>query len=39
MDFVQIADDPIIQCMERWGLPPWLMGGTFDDEEDEDEKL
>ncbi len=37
MVFVQIADDPIVRCMERWGLPPWLVGGAFDDDREDDE--
>ena len=39
--FVQIADDPIVSCMERWGMPPWLAyGGAFEDEmEDEDDDI
>ena len=36
--FVQIADDPIIQCMERWGMPPWMVyGGAFEDEMEEED--
>ena len=30
----QIADDPIIRCIERTGYPPWY--GRDDDEEWED---
>ena len=38
MDFVQIADDPIIRSMERWGLPPWLVqGGAYEEEEEEED--
>ncbi len=22
-----IPDDPIIRCIERTGLPPWMKGG------------
>lgn len=31
-----IPDDPIISCMERTGLPPWMLDDTgyFDDEEE-----
>ena len=33
----QLNDDPIIGCMERCGLPPWLVyGGAFEDEEQEE---
>lgn len=32
-----IADDPIIDCMQRWGLPPWLCGGAFEDDEEDEE--
>ena len=35
---IQIPDDPIIRCMERNGVPPWLCGGSKEDEEDEDGK-
>ena len=36
---IQIADDPIIRSMERWGLPPWLLSrdGLDMDEQEEDE--
>ena len=32
---IQIADDPIIRCVERTGYPPWLRPDWEDDEEDE----
>lgn len=28
----QIPDDPIIQCMERTGEPPWMQGKEEEDE-------
>ena len=38
MAVLLIADDPIIECMQRWGLPPWLCGGgAFEDEEEDEE--
>ncbi len=37
MDFIQIADDPIVRSIERWGLPPWLLGGTLEDEKEDEE--
>lgn len=30
-----IKDDPIIACMERTGLPPWMTEGDDDDERDD----
>lgn len=34
----QLADDPIVSCMERCGLPPWLTyGGAYEDEQEDDE--
>ena len=35
---IQIADDPIVRSMERWGLPPWLLSAEdFDKDEQEEE--
>jgi len=35
---LQLADDPIVCCMERCGWPPWLAyGGAYEDEQEEDE--
>ena len=31
----QIADDPIIRCMERTGYPPWM--DDFEEEPEDDE--
>ena len=28
-----IPDDPIIDCLRRTGLPPWLLGKEEDAEE------
>ena len=36
---IQIPDDPIISCMERTGLPPWMLRDWPEDEpEDEEEE-
>lgn len=36
---LQLADDPIVRCMERCGWPPWLVyGGAFEDEEQEEDE-
>ena len=36
---IQIADDPIVRSMERWGYPPWLLPEEAHDygEQEEDE--
>lgn len=31
-----IPDDPIIRCIERTGLPPWLQGDDWEDERDDE---
>jgi len=33
----EIGDDPIVRCMERFGVPPWMLRSGNDDEEREDD--
>ena len=33
---LEIPDDPIIRCMERTGLPPWMLDEEEDEEDEED---
>ena len=36
---LQLADDPIIGCMERCGWPPWLIyGGAYEEDEQEEDE-
>lgn len=30
-----IPDDPIIDCMERTGYPPWMQEDDYDEDEDD----
>ena len=34
---MQIADHPVIACMEGTGYPPWMQDDWEDEEEDEEE--
>ena len=34
---IQIADDPIVRAMERWGLPPWLICGDDPDMDEQED--
>lgn len=35
---LQLADDPIVGCMERWGWPPWMVQGGADEDEEQEER-
>lgn len=32
---IQVPDDPIIDCMERTGYPPWMQEDDYDEDEDD----
>ena len=32
--YILPQDDPIVRCMERTGLPPWLLNQPYEDDEE-----
>lgn len=35
--YILPQDDPVVRCMERTGLPPWLLNQPYEDDEEWDD--